>query len=128
MLAWGAMGVLGLQEVVLAQQPDRGAMVRLYTDMKHSSSLFVYVAMVLIGQLALAFLLAGLRRARAAALWQPLAMVAAIACDFAGDTRLLGAVESVLLFVALAPSGLRLLGTLPAPRRTAGRAVPAPAR
>jgi hypothetical protein len=109
MLAWGAMGALSLQEVVLARQPARPAMVGLYTDMKHSSALFVYVLLLMIGELAFIALFAGLRRARLVPIWQPFAMVGAIALDVAGDTTLYGVLESSLLLAAFATVGLRVL-------------------
>jgi hypothetical protein len=109
MLGWGAAGALGLQEISLADEPNRTAMLSLYQDMRHSNALFVYVLLVMSGELALVALFAGLRRARLVPLWQPLAMVAAIGFDVAGDTRLLGVVESAFLIAAFWTVGLRVL-------------------
>lgn len=109
MLAWGGAGALSLQEVVLARQSNRPAMVALYTDMKHSSALFAYVLLLMLGEAALVTLFAGLRRARLVPVWQPLAMVGAIALDIAGDSTLYGVLESLLLLAALGTVGVRLL-------------------
>jgi hypothetical protein len=129
MLAWGAMGVLAVQEVVLAQRPDRAATIALVTDMKHSGAMFAYVLLVMLGQLSLVAVFAGLRRARQVPVWVPLAMVGAIVLDFAGDTTILGVLESALLFAAFGTVGLRVLGgraTTGAPAATA-LAEPLPA-
>ena len=109
MLAWGGAGALALQEVVLARQPDRPAMVALYADMKHSSALFAYVLLLMLGEVALVALFAGLRRARLVPLWQPFAMIAAITLDVAGDSTLYGVFESMLLLAAFGTAGIRLL-------------------
>jgi hypothetical protein len=108
MLGWGAAGALGLQEVVLARQANRHAMLTLYTDMRHSS-LFIYVLLVMLGELAFIALFAGLRRARLVPLWQPFAMVAAIVLDMAGESTALGVAESACLFAAFGTVGLLVL-------------------
>src|SRR4051794_9113388 len=110
MLAWGGAGALALQEIVLAREPNRGAMLALDADMRHSSGLFVYVLLIMLGELALVAVFAGLRRARLVPLWQPLAMVGAIVLDIAGDTKLLGVLESGLLVLALGTAASALLG------------------
>src|SRR5579875_3267024 len=97
MLGFGAAGALGAQEVALAHEPNRQAMLALHYEMRHSNALFVYVLLLMAGELALVALFAGLRRARLVPIWQPVAMVVAIGFDVAGDSKALGIVESVFL-------------------------------
>jgi len=109
MLGWGAAGALGVQEVALAREPNRTAMLALYQDMRHSNALFIYVLLLLCGELALVVLFAGLRRARLVPIWQPLAMVVAIAFDVIGDSKALGVAESAFLVASFATIGVRVL-------------------
>jgi hypothetical protein len=65
----GFLGSLNVVTFVLAQQPDRGAMVAVVDDLHSSSAMAPFVAAVLVGELFLVVLCAGLARARLVGWW-----------------------------------------------------------
>lgn len=92
----------GLVVNALAGAPDRAAAVTALDTINHSPAVYVAFPLILLGEVGIVLVLAGMRRAGTLPVWPVLASVASAVVDFAGGSRALLLASDALMLLALA--------------------------